>query len=444
MSKIKILSYVISIVFLILPIDSTPKFLCATNYDDPTKTIFTATVNDNFIDNKIMDITSIESNYILSSKETENKTENEVLTNDSMWVLNLCHVTEAWKISTGKGVKVGIIDSGIDYSVPDLKKNEVDAGKCFSCNTIGGCNTNLINGHGTMVAGIIGSNNDLYGATGVSPDATIVDLRIKHQTATFANIIKAIEYADKNDIKIVNISFGSGGLTDHTIKKFRAVIKNYDGLIICSAGNNNSNNDIKYHYPSNFGSEFENVITVGGCNGNGEKMFESNYGKETVDVFAPGVDVTVVARCSSDCCQISNHHHQNGYSTSLASGTSIAAPFVSGVAALIWSAYPELSACEVKDTIMKNVDKIDELEDLCISGGLINAYKAITNIQRHQYKNENIGKISGHLRTCSDCGYEGIVDHVFGPVRSSFFNGVLIACQDCGFILEEKYDAEKN
>ncbi len=239
--------------------------------------------------------------------------------------------------------------------------------------------------HGTHVAGIVAaSRSNNIGIKGVANNVQIMAVRVvpdgdEHDK----DVALGIRYAVDNGAKIINTSFGKrfSPNKEWVFEAIKYAAKN-DVLIVNAAGNDAKNIDIKATYPSDTKdliNEFtDNVITVGASslfyNENLPATF-SNYGKLNVDVFAPGVDI---------------------YSTvpkdkyKAVSGTSMAAPTVSGVAALIRSYYPQLTASQVKHILMNSGTKINfevikpgsdiekvPFSELSVSGRIVNAYNAL-------------------------------------------------------------------
>ncbi|MFO7829287.1 MAG: S8 family serine peptidase [Bacteroidales bacterium] len=242
--------------------------------------------------------------------------------------------------------------------------------------------------HGTFVAGIIGAvrNNDL-GINGVASDVKIMAIKtVPNGDERDKDVAKAIRYAVDNGARIINMSFGKDispqkYLVDDAIK----YAQENDVLMIHAAGNEALNNDKVPHYPTKFvdhKTEMETWITVGASAIKGDMEFAaifSNYGRKTVDLFAPGVDVKSL---------LPEDHYD------ILSGTSFSSPVVAGVAALILSYYPELSAREVKEIILsstnqyprtkvykpgfkKNKRKKTRFKKLSSTAGIVSAYKAI-------------------------------------------------------------------
>ena len=209
---------------------------------------------------------------------------------------------------------------------------------------------------------------------------------------------------------------------------------NYTGVFVCSAGNGGTNNDVVPHYPSNV--DLPNVIAVGSCDLADKKSETSSYGQTTVDLFAPGVGILTTTVCQDDCTE--SGHDPDGYHT--AGGTSIAAPFVAGVAALLLSKYPDLSACEIKDTIISNVDLISDFTNICVSGGRLNAYQALNNVQRHTFTYENTDNEEEHKRTCVECSFSDTAGHSWTYTSTGSLFTHKRRCSHCSYSDTENHN----
>ena len=242
--------------------------------------------------------------------------------------------------------------------------------------------------HGTLVSGIIAAARDNgKGINGIAGNVEIMVLRAVPDGDEYdKDIALAIRYAVDNGANIINMSFGKSFSPQ---KKFVDEALKYAGknnvLVIHSAGNDAYNIDKTMQYPSKAlidGTIASNYITVGAISGKLNEFFVadfSNYGRKNVDLFAPGVDIVSL-------------YPENKYNS--ASGTSFSGPVVTGVAALLWSYYPDLNASDVKDILLKSVNPIkkqkvyyptDEnkpkkktkLKRLSTTGGIVNAYNAM-------------------------------------------------------------------
>jgi len=242
--------------------------------------------------------------------------------------------------------------------------------------------------HGTHVAGIVAANryNDL-GVSGIAKDALIMSIRtVPDGDERDKDVANAIRYAVDNGASIINMSFGKYYSWDK--KAVDAALRHAeenDVLVIHASGNNSNDNDNKVHFPSDqydrswfLGrKEAKNWLEVGALSWhNNEKAVAnfSNYGRMDVDVFAPGVAIKSTAP---------------GNNYAIASGTSMAAPVVAGVAAIIRSYFPALTARQVKEILIQTSirpnykislpgeSKLIGLDEISVAGGMINAYTAV-------------------------------------------------------------------
>ena len=298
---------------------------------------------------------------------------------------------EAWNLSIGStSVVVGVIDSGIDYTHPDLAGNiwrnpgEV-AGDGID-NDANGYIDDLIgwdfhdndndpmdeNGHGTHVAGTIAAGgNNAMGVTGVNWNAQVMALKFMDPDGAGSRsaAIEAIDYATMMrqrygvNVRVLNSSWGGGeyspAMHQAINRASRAGI-----LFVAAAGNGGAdgigdNNDRFMQYPANYPSA--NVISVAASNHKDGLARFSNRGGETVHIAAPGVNILSTV--------------PGGYASF--SGTSMAAPHVSGVAALLFARAPQASVGQVRSAILTGVDARATLEGRTAAGGRLNAFKAI-------------------------------------------------------------------
>jgi len=291
-------------------------------------------------------------------------------------------------ISSKKEIIVAVVDSGVDYNHPDLKQkmwingNEIPGDNIDNDNNgyvddIHGINTLLRDskgnatsdpnpgksGHGTHVAGIIAAeqNNDI-GITGISSNAKIMAIRTVPSSGDEkdSDVIEAFIYAAKNGAKIINCSFGKSIKDQAVSDAIDYIGKKFDVLVIVSAGNNGKKLEKKPKYPASFKNE--NKMTIGSSDLNGHRSSFSNYSQDKVDLFAPGGMVL-------------STFLNNKYKT--LSGTSMASPVVSGVAAEIRSMYPNLTAKQVKTILNSSVVKNKRFRKKSISSGIINFYNAL-------------------------------------------------------------------
>lgn len=240
--------------------------------------------------------------------------------------------------------------------------------------------------HGSHVAGIIAADraNDI-GIKGVADNVLIMGVRnTPNGDERDKDVANAIRYAADNGAKVLNMSFGKGyswdkAIVDEAIKY--AISK--DVLLIQAAGNDNADIDVEPNFPSRRyldGNIAASYIVVGASDFKDDESLKasfSNYGKTNVDVFAPGV------RINSTVPGVNKYSEQDG--------TSMAAPVVAGLAGLIRSYYPKLTAVQVKEIILKSVVKVTHnvkmmkgaetvsipFSDLSVTGGIVNTFNAL-------------------------------------------------------------------
>jgi len=344
------------------------------------------------------------------------------------WAAEKIQLPQAWAITTGSAsVLVGVVDSGIHGTHPDLV-NRINASLSRDFTTgsspLPGAPTDAY-GHGTKMAGVIGAQGDNgIGVTGVCQNVTLVSLRVLDEDGDgFTSYgASAIAYAEQVGIPILNLSVIANASNTNAVNALREAIENYSGLAICAAGNEAIDNDANNRYPANF--VFSNLITVGASTENDTKAFSSNYGQYFVKLFAPGDNIKTTSRTG-------------GYTTT--GETSAATAFVTGVAALLLSEYPEMTACELRDTILSNVDDCGAtFDDLCLTGGRLNAYKALSNPKNHMIFFEGQGTVSGHVYICDDCNFEFRKPHSYTTVQKYSAQKHKLIC-DCGFIAYENH-----
>ncbi len=293
------------------------------------------------------------------------------------------NVEEAWKLTKGiSSVVVAIIDSGTDYIHNDLvnniwrnrreiQNNKIDDDKNGYVDDIIGWNfyeNNCLpydqNSHGTHISGIIAATENNYGIIGVAPNVKLMSLKAfgkNGEAASLSEILKSIQYANNNKATIVNMSFAGRGYS----QAMYDVMNNSKGILfVCAAGNNHANIDQTLYYPGSF--TLPNNITVASIDINGALSGYSNYGVKTVDVAAPGGNIFSALP-----------QNRFGYK----SGTSMATPFVSGLAALIKSYKASLTPVQIIQVIENNTKALQSLKGKVKTGGLIDAGKALKSIK---------------------------------------------------------------
>lgn len=285
------------------------------------------------------------------------------------WALTNMNIETAWNTTTGSSsIKVGILDTGIDNTHPDLKGNiNTSLSKSFVDNSPLVDN----NGHGTEVAGVIGAvGNNSKGIAGACWNISLVSLKTtKDGSGNTAADIKAITYAITKNIDILNFSYTVNG------NSLKSELDEYDGIFVCASGNDgknidSSNSTYKEIYPSKHTNN--NIISVASLKSDNTLASSSNYGKTSVDLAAPGVNIYTTTNNSD-----------NRYKK--VSGTSFAAPQVTGVAALIKSKYSMISYKGLRSAILDNVTSASSLSGKVKTGGKLNASKALSAVSEHNF-----------------------------------------------------------
>lgn len=224
--------------------------------------------------------------------------------------------------NTGKGIKIGVLDTGIDYNHEDLKGNYMGGYNFVGNNS----NTMDDNGHGTHVSGIIAAEDNDIGVVGVAPQAYLYSAKVLafDSTGSTSDIVSGLEWSVDNDMRIINMSLGS---EDDSISVGRAINNTYNaGILIVSAAGN-SGNVIGKGDNIDFPARYNSVISVGATDINDKRASFSSTGP-TLELSAPGDHILSTL---------------NGNKYGSLSGTSMSCPHVSGVAALIMSAEPGIT-----------------------------------------------------------------------------------------------------
>jgi thermitase len=345
---------------------------------------------------------------------------------NKQWGMIDIGATQVWpKAQNNKNIIVAVIDSGVDYTHPDLlpnmwrnpgetgldssgkdkTKNGIDddrngyvddvVGYDFATNDslpydkatptwqllVGAGNP----GHGTHCAGNVAARgNNGVGISGVAPYAQIMALRFiteKGQGVT-SSAVKAIRYAVDNGAKILNNSWGAmgenpkEGVENHALREAIKYAESKGVLFVAAAGNGfrgkgyDNDSASKPSFPASY--PYDNIISVAAIDAKDNLGKFSNYGAKTVHIGAPGVKIysTVVGAKYSD---------QPIPYLAVWEGTSMAAPHVAGAAALYWSQYPHKTMAEVKEALLKSAVRIPSLQNKTVSGGKLN----LINLMRY-------------------------------------------------------------
>lgn len=313
--------------------------------------------------------------------------------NGKQAVLDLIGAKKLWDFDIDcSDVAVGVMDSGIQTNHEDLIDNIwVNTGEIvgdgidndgngyiddiygWNCGDSNG-DVSYVSNHGVHVAGIVSAVTDnSKGVASVARNAKIVSIKIFNSSgkSTLSYIIEGINYAKKNDINIINCSFGGAGWGSTSVSIVKSAIEAVpDIFFVIAAGNiatstPQPDNDQTAVYPSQLTKDLDNVISVANTTSSDELSSTSHYGATSVDIAAPGTGIYSTIPTSS-------------YGTM--SGTSMATPMVASAVAVMRAVNPNISAKEIKDTLCSSSDKLSALTGKVISGGRLNAYNAVKAI----------------------------------------------------------------
>jgi subtilisin family serine protease len=287
------------------------------------------------------------------SFSTDKLTDEEL--NEIPWGVKRVNAYKAWDWTTGKDVKVGVIDTGIDYNHPDLKPNYAGG-----YNAIDQSKTPLDdNGHGTHVAGTIAAVKDLKGVVGVAPEVKLYAIKVLNASGSgsYSAVIDGIQWAVNNKMDVINMSLGSRYGSDSLKAAIDAAYK-AGVVVVCAAGNDGG----AVNYPA----KYPGAIAVSALTSSDNIASFSSRGPE-IAFIAPGVNI---------------------YSTWMdgkyrsASGTSMASPHVAGLSALVIGLGVK-GPDAVKQVLIKSATKLPNLKDTEQGNGVIDASKFYDIVSGH-------------------------------------------------------------
>ena len=291
------------------------------------------------------------------------------------------NVLRAWGITKGsKTVKVAVIDTGVDYTHPELKDQIMvniaelngipgvdDDGNGIIDDIYGADFANKDgdpqdgHGHGTHCAGVIGAAHNDSGVAGIMANVQILPIKFLSDSGSGETIdaIAAIDYGIKRGVNVMSNSWG-GGEAEQSLQDAIKAANDAGITFVAAAGNDSANNDTTASYPANY----PGVISVGSFTSTGSRSSFSNYGTKSVHVTAPGSNILST--------------YKGGKYTTM-SGTSMATPHVAGIIGLLLSKEPNLTPAQIKDRLITTSTKTSKLSDSSVSGGRIDAYRVLTN-----------------------------------------------------------------
>ncbi|WP_338697051.1 type VII secretion-associated serine protease mycosin [Streptomyces sp. Q6] len=262
-------------------------------------------------------------------------------TRSQQWFLDVMHAESMWKTSTGKGITVAVIDTGVDPSNADLKGRVLDGQDLASSKRSGDEHTDY-DGHGTGMAGLIagtGAYGGGQGAFGLAPGAQILPVRMpdSSEITSFAmadRMSEAIRYSADSGAKVINISMG-GGVDSRKLKEAAGYALKKGSLVFAAVGNSGAS-DNSVEYPA----ATPGVVGVGAVGKNLSKTGESTAGPQ-VDLAAPGDEMVHACGGKTGLCKTS--------------GSSDATALASASAALIWSAHPDWTNNQVLRVMLNTI-----------------------------------------------------------------------------------------
>lgn len=304
-----------------------------------------------------------------------------------LWGMKKIKAPEAWNLRTdASSVIVGVMDTGIKYDHPDLAGNmwqnpsqgSVDGFtndrygiSCYAGNKTGNPMDTNASGHGTHVAGTIGAvGNNRTGVVGVAWKVKLMGLKFSNGVSLSGYVsdwITVVNYARLKGVNIINCSWGWTGSSNASFGTALQSLRNAGIIVVCSAGNDGWSTDSTLHYPSSY--DLDNIVSVASTSSSDTLSSSSNYGSSSVDIAAPG---ETILSCSVNVVA--------GAETYIAkSGTSMAAPHVTGALALLKAQYPNETYLQLIQRLYAGVDKISSLSGKVKTGGRLNVLKALSS-----------------------------------------------------------------
>ncbi|MEV0213700.1 type VII secretion-associated serine protease mycosin [Micromonospora sp. NPDC050695] len=282
------------------------------------------------------------------------------------WGLRRLEPSSAWPLSRGAGVTVAVIDSGVSAIHPVLKGQVLD-GRDFNDLPANQGQCDLV-GHGTMIAGIIaGKEGTGVPFSGIAPAARILpirvlpDLKSTNDEALPGQVAAAIDWAVDQGADVINMSLTTLPRPELAQAVERALTKRV--ILVAAAGNRQENQQDRPGYPA----AYPGVIAVGGVDEQGGHVGTSVSGSY-VDIAAPGLNIVGPAPGGS------------GYRAEPNGGTSYAAAYVSGTAALVRAAYPDLDPQQVADRLERTADNPPDGHNADIGYGVVSPYRAVSSV----------------------------------------------------------------
>lgn len=311
----------------------------------------------NFVDKNLDFISHVDRDYQITLQQ--NSSNNISQSNVVSWGPYNIKADALWSSGFyGQNVLVGIVDSMVDNSHIQLSQNVISVEK-FNAEA----NDPTRNRHGTHVAGIIAANPQYGPVEGVAPSAKLVTGQFIGNSGggSLGDAILAMNAVAAKGAKVINMSWG-GAPCVQNLKSAISDLSDKGILIVTAAGNDGLNLDVSPNYPAAF--MFKNQMNVAASTIDNFLISFSNRGYKTVNIAAPGVNIISTVP-------------NNGYESM--DGTSMAAPMVSGAAALLWSAFPQATSVQIKQSLFSTVDVDYDLQ--VSTRGRINVLRAFQTLK---------------------------------------------------------------
>lgn len=292
----------------------------------------------------------------------------------------------AWDLQReAPGVIVAVVDTGVNLAHQDIATNlwqnpaptfgDVNGARFLNNSQSG--NPQDDNGHGTHVAGTIGALGDNnLGTAGIAWRVQIMAVKVFSSSGTGSNsdIARGVEYAVARGAHIINASYGGLGNTTFTNTELAAITAARDAgiIFVAAAGNDAANMDVSRFYPANHA--LDNIVTVGNSTRRDELSPTSNFGS-AVDLFAPGTDIVSLS-----------HATVNG--TATLSGTSMAAPHVSGALALLKARFPNDIYRQLINRLLRGADPGERFASKAHTGGRLNLLAALSTATNRPFNDD--------------------------------------------------------
>ena len=302
----------------------------------------------------------------------------------SLYGMSAISAPLAWDITTGSAsAVVAIIDTGIDYTHPDLVGNIATNAAEIPNNSVDDDGNGYIDDyygydfinndsnpiddhyHGTHCAGTIGATgNNGRGVAGVAWRVSLLPVKVldSYGSGTLASVAAGMNYAVQRGAKILSMSLGTSSYST-TLENAIINARNSGALVVAAAGNSALDTDLYPNYPSS--STQDNVISVAASTSSDSLAYFSNYGPTSVDLAAPGESI------------LSTYL---GGQYAYASGTSMSTPHIAGMAALLLAINPNLSYASIKSILLSTVDPIPSMSGKLVTGGRANIYNAVLQV----------------------------------------------------------------